>query len=90
MFDWFVESIQLALEARWAGRLPTILVSARNWATGALSHPKDYETMLQQAYLAGYRQAYWDGVEDFIASGMEVPEANFGVPKAVDMTAFVQ
>jgi hypothetical protein len=74
-------SVQAALLARWDGKLTEILVCAKNFALGAMgryhstseaNRESEVEKLVREAYLAGYRQAYWDGIVDFVEASTEV------------------
>ncbi len=75
MNEKLFRSVQAALLARWDGKLSGILVSAKNFALGAVNRYRslpeenrevEVEKLVREAYLAGYRQAYWDGIVDFV------------------------
>jgi len=74
-------SVQATLLARWDGKLTEILVCAKNFAQGALNRYRstpeanreaEVEKLVREAYMAGYRQAYWDGIVDFAEASVEV------------------
>lgn len=81
MNEKLFRSVQAALLARWDGKLAEILVCAKNFAQGAVnryrstpetSREAEVEKLVREAYLAGYRQAYWDGIVDFVEASTEV------------------
>ena len=77
MLDQIVRMVQPALTERWSIRLPQILARSRSFAEGALvrvraatstSRESEVDRVVREAYLAGYRQAYLDGILDLIES----------------------
>lgn len=88
MIEKLFESVRAALAERWNGRLPDILAKAHSLAAIAVSSipfggTKEAQAAavreaVRAAYLAGYRQAYWDGIVDFVEVGLEVESAEAG------------
>lgn len=81
MNEKLFRSVQAALLARWDGKLTEILVCAKNFAIGAVNRfhttpeaqrEAEFEKLVREAYMAGYRQAYWDGIVDFVEASTEV------------------
>ena len=75
MNEKMFQAIQAALLASWDGKLPALLVCARNFAFGGVTRIRsvseaereaEIERSIREAYLAGYRRAYWDGIVDFV------------------------
>jgi len=58
--SWLIKTIQQTLAPCWQRRLSLILMKAHRANTTGMS--------VEDAYLAAYRTAYWDAVED-LASG---------------------
>jgi len=73
-----MDAIQAALWPKWNSKLPEIRAKAK--ATAA-------DLGAEEAYLAGYRQAYWDAVVDMVDSGLlrmpQEPPPLFIVPQPV-------
>lgn len=69
MHDILLQQIQNRLLTRWDAHLPHLLARARNFALGAKR--VDAEQAAREAYIAGYRQAYWDGVADVVAAAVQ-------------------
>lgn len=66
-----VNPLQESLRARWEGKLPLLLHRARNFASAAAgrlrsSPHQDAEKAIREAYTAGYREGYWEGVCDTV------------------------
>jgi hypothetical protein len=81
MNEKLFRTVQAALLARWDGKLAEILVCAKNFSIAGLgkfrSTPEadreaEVERLVREAYMAGYRQAYWDGIVDFVEASSEV------------------
>lgn len=82
MFETTWHTIRRMLGARWERRLPDTLASAANVAGVSVARLQNLplgdaervsvERLLRDAYLTGYRQAYFDGVVDLIESGADV------------------
>lgn len=82
MLDMLTQTVQAALYVRWGTRLPQILAKARGFSLVALDrirsapHEKqnaEVERAVREAYMAGYRQAYLDGILDLMESAEDAP-----------------
>ena len=74
-----LRSVRAALATRWEGRLSDILARAlgiaRTRFTGKASVPvTEARKAVEEAYLLGYRTAYWDGVVDLVEAGGDISE----------------
>lgn len=75
MTEDLLRDIQENLRLRWEGKLPHLLERARNFASASLGRLKapgaraDIEKALREAYSAGYREGYWEGVIDVVECG---------------------
>ncbi len=75
MTEDLLHVIQENLRQRWEGKLPHILERARNFASASMGRLKahgeraDIEKALREAYSAGYREGYWEGVVDVVECG---------------------
>jgi len=83
MNERLFRAVQAALLARWDGKLSEILVCAKNFATGGTAKLRstsesireaETEKAIRDAYMAGYRQAYWDGIVDFVEATTEAQQ----------------
>lgn len=65
--------VQNMLKQQWELKLPLLITKARNYASAATGRlqPKDSNTerSIQEAYLMGYREGYWEGVIDVLDCG---------------------
>lgn len=77
MLDQLVQMVQPALSERWGSRLPQLIARSRSFSEGALVRVRsalpatkevEVDRVVREAYMAGYRQAYLDGILDLIES----------------------
>jgi hypothetical protein len=61
MLERLFRAIRSALWSRWNGRLSAILVESKLDRVGLTT---------EEAYLQGYRRAYWDAVVDMVEAGL--------------------
>lgn len=61
MLRHLMHAIRMALWPRWNARLPEVTLTAKAVAA---------DLGAEQAYLAGYRQAYWDAVVDMVEADL--------------------
>lgn len=75
MTEDLLHTIQEKLRLRWDGNLPRIITRARNFASASMGRLRtqgtraDVEKALCDAYSAGFREGYWDGVVDVVECG---------------------
>ena len=75
MTEDLLHTIQEKLRLRWDGNLPRIITRARNFASASMGKLRaqgtraDVEKALYDAYSAGFREGYWDGVVDVVECG---------------------
>jgi len=69
-----LHTLQASLRVRWDSKLPKLLDRARNFASAASGRlmqegPIKIDKALREAYIAGYREGYWEGVIDVVECG---------------------
>lgn len=77
MLDQLVQTFHAALHVRWGEKLPVLLARAKSVSTAAMarvraappeSRDAEVERAVREAFMTGYRQAYMDGILDFVES----------------------
>lgn len=70
-----LQTIFATLRNRWDHKLPKLIATSRNFAVASLGRLRanaerhEVEKAIREAFSAGYREGYWEGVVDVVECG---------------------
>ena len=82
MTEDLLRAIYDTLQFRWGDKLPSIRSKAHNYASNVSTPGKaepsstEFAKAIRDAYTAGFREGYWEGVSDLVECGIASEQAN--------------